>query len=101
MLILAASRNTSNVTPAVIWLNGKDDISLKQTLAYIAERTLRQHPSTFYTQRAVKDKELDQMACAMKRWLEESRNSNWLVVSGNYDNPRFGNFANDLDNRTR
>uniref|UniRef100_A0A0B7KQ80 DUF676 domain-containing protein n=1 Tax=Bionectria ochroleuca TaxID=29856 RepID=A0A0B7KQ80_BIOOC len=46
----------------------------------------------------IKHKELDQITRAVKRWLEESRNSNWLVVYDNYDNPRFGSSTNESNN---
>ncbi|CAG9955489.1 unnamed protein product [Clonostachys rosea f. rosea IK726] len=72
--------------------------TLKQTFAHAAERILRQHPSTVYIENAVRDKELDQITRAVKRWLEESRNSNWLVVYDNYDNPRFGSSTNESNN---
>ncbi|CAH0020139.1 unnamed protein product [Clonostachys rhizophaga] len=76
---------------AVIWLNAKDATSLKQSFAHVAGRISQQHPSTLYIENAIKDKDLDQITEAVKRWLGETHNSRWLAIYDNYDNPKFPN----------
>jgi tetratricopeptide (TPR) repeat protein len=74
---------------AVVWLNARDETSLKQSFAHAAERILQQHPSTVYIQNAIKDRDLDQITDAVKRWLGEIRNNRWLAIYDNYDDPKF------------
>lgn len=82
---------------AALWLNARDQTSLKQSFARAAERILRQYPSLVYIKNAVADRDLDEIVQAVKRWLDEPKNDRWLVIYDNYDNPRLGARA-DEDN---
>lgn len=74
---------------AVFWLNARDETSLKQSFAHVAGRIRQQHPSTVYIKNAIKDRDLDQITEAVKRWLGETHNNRWLAIYDNYDNPKF------------
>ncbi|KAK5992301.1 Kinesin light chain 1 [Cladobotryum mycophilum] len=73
---------------AVIWLNAKDETSLKQSFVPVAERIARQHPSSTYIKNAVESRDLDQSVQAVNRWLDEPRNNRWLIIYDNYDTPK-------------
>ena len=81
---------------AAIWLNARDETTLKQSFTGAAERIFRQHPSLVYIQNAIKDRDLDQMVQAIKRWLDEPKNNKWLLVFDNYDDPKLGTQNNEL-----
>lgn len=72
---------------AVIWLNARDESSLKQSLAHVAERIRRYDPSMTYISSAVESRDADRMAEAVKRWLDEPANDRWLLIYDNYDHP--------------
>jgi hypothetical protein len=73
---------------AVFWLNARDETSLKQSFARVAERILRNYPSVAYMKNAVESRDLDEAVQAVKRWLDEAKNGGWLIICDNYDNPR-------------
>jgi hypothetical protein len=72
---------------AVFRMNTKDEDTLKQSFTNIARRIYRDHPST-YLKTATQSDNLDEVVDAIKRWLNHSRNSWWLLVYDNYDNPK-------------
>ncbi|KAK1621875.1 hypothetical protein BDP81DRAFT_476751 [Colletotrichum phormii] len=74
---------------AMLWLNARDETSLKQSLQQAAQRILREHPTMAYVQNAMVNQDLDETTEAVKRWLSEARNDRWLVVYDNYDDVRF------------
>jgi len=79
---------------AVFWLNTRDETSLKQGFARVADRILREHPSVVYVRNAVESRDLSEAVQAVKRWLDHSKNDRWLVIYDNYDNPRLGRGGN-------
>jgi hypothetical protein len=79
---------------ATIWLNARDETSLNQSFRDAAVRILREHPHLTYMQMAVSDKDSD-ASLAVKRWLDESRNGQWLLVYDNYDHPKMGSDARE------
>ncbi|KAK4141202.1 uncharacterized protein C8A04DRAFT_39242 [Dichotomopilus funicola] len=86
---------------AVFWLNARDETSLKQAFARVADRILREHPSVVYVRDAVESRDLNQAVQAVKRWLDNSKNDRWLVIYDNYDNPRLGGGGNGGPNEGR
>lgn len=75
---------------AVLWLNARDETSLKQGFVRVAERILREHPSVAYVKNALESRKLDDAVRAVNQWLDNSKNSRWLIVYDNYDNPMLG-----------
>jgi len=73
---------------AVFWVNARDELSLKQSFARVAERILREHPSVMYVKNAVESCDLDEAVGAVKRWLGQPKNDGWLMIYDNYDNPK-------------
>jgi ATP/maltotriose-dependent transcriptional regulator MalT len=73
---------------AILWLNIKDEDSLKQSFARAARRILRENPLPSSLDAVAEDNNLDKVVDAVKRWLDHSKNTRWLVVYDNYDNPK-------------
>jgi hypothetical protein len=76
---------------AVFWLNADDEDSLKLSFRDIAQRVLEEQkdkPSTSTLANVDLDGNLDQVVTAVKTWLNLQRNTRWLMIYDNYDNPR-------------
>lgn len=92
LAIAYIKRNRSRYS-ATIWLNARDETTLKQSFARTAEWILRHHPSVTYIADALKSRELDETVKAAKRWLDDPMNDRWLIIYDNYDNPLPGNYT--------
>ena len=73
---------------AIFWLNIKDEDSLKLSFVAAARRILRDHPSATGLSSVHLAGNLDEVVDAVKAWLSIPRNTRWLVVYDNYDNPK-------------
>ena len=70
-----------------LWLNARDESSLKQSFDRLAERILHHDQSMTYIARARESRDTDMIVAAVKRWLDDSANDSWLLVCDNYDRP--------------
>lgn len=61
---------------------------MKQSYRRIARRILQQHPSASQLSEITDGSELDEVVTAVKRWLDHPKNTRWLMVFDNYDNPK-------------
>ncbi|KAJ9493310.1 hypothetical protein H2202_011226 [Exophiala xenobiotica] len=76
---------------AIFWLNANDEESLKLSFRNIAQRVLedqRDRPSTSALANVDLDENLDQMVTAVRTWLNLRKNTRWLLIYDNYDNPQ-------------
>ncbi|KAF2679629.1 hypothetical protein K458DRAFT_115480 [Lentithecium fluviatile CBS 122367] len=73
---------------AIFWLNIKDEVSVKQSYSRLAERILQDCPSASQLGVFTDDKKQDEVVAAVKRWLEHAKNTQWLMVFDNCDNPK-------------
>ena len=76
---------------AVFWLNANDEDSLRSGFRDIAQYVLEDQkgkPSTSTLASVDLDGNLDQVVTAVKSWLNLRRNTRWLMIYDNYDNPR-------------
>lgn len=73
---------------AIFWLNIKDEVSVKQSYSRLAKRILQDCPSASQLGVFTDDKRQDDVVAAVKRWLEHAKNTQWLMVFDNYDNPK-------------
>jgi hypothetical protein len=87
-LAVAYARRHRGSYTAIFWLNCKDGDSLKQSFAKIAKQILREHPSASRLSAIDVTGKLDEVVEAVKGWLSLPKNSQWLVVYDNYDNPK-------------
>ncbi|CAI4212535.1 unnamed protein product [Parascedosporium putredinis] len=74
---------------AVFWLNARDTISLKHGFLKLAEQIRNEYPLVAYISSSVESRDLDEAVSAVKRWLDQPKNSNWLIIFDNYDTPAF------------
>ncbi|KAK4118976.1 hypothetical protein N657DRAFT_650651 [Parathielavia appendiculata] len=86
---------------AVFWLNARDETSLRQGFARVADRVFREHPSVVYVRNAAESRDLNEAVQAVKRWLDNNKNDRWLVIYDNYDNPRLGGGGDSGPNEGR
>lgn len=70
-----------------IWLNARDESSLKQSFACVAERILRYDPSMRYIALAVDSRDAERIVEGVQRWLDEPANDGWLLICDSYDRP--------------
>ena len=61
---------------------------LKQSYSRLAKRILQDCPSASQLAVFTDDKKQDEVVAAVKRWLEHAKNTQWLMVFDNYDNPK-------------
>ena len=87
LTVAYAKRHKANYS-AIFWVNSKDEDSLKQSFAKVARRILKEHPSASWLSSVKDDSNLDEVIDAVKRWLDFCKNTQWLLVYDNYDNPK-------------
>ena len=87
-LAIAYAKAHRNDYSAILWLNIKDEISVKQSYSRIAKRILREHPLISQFSMITNDSKLDEVMAAVKRWLEHVQNTQWLMIFDNYDSPK-------------
>jgi hypothetical protein len=90
LAIKYATRHKEKYT-AIFWLNANDEDSLKLSFRRIAQRILEDQegrPSTRALASVDLDGDLDHVVTAVTTWLNLRRNTRWLMIYDNYDNPR-------------
>jgi len=78
---------------AIFWLNANDEDSLKLGFRDVAQQILQDHPSASMLASVDLDGNLDQVVLAVKAWLDLRKNTRWLIIYDNYDNPRIPGIA--------
>lgn len=90
-LAIEYTRRHKEKYTAIFWLNANDEESLKSSFRDIAQRVLedqKDQPSTSSLANVDLNGNLDQVLEAVKIWLSRPRNTRWLMIYDNYDNPR-------------
>jgi hypothetical protein len=87
-LTVAYAKQHNDNYSAVFWLNIKDEDSLKQSFAKLAKQILREHPLASRLSSVDIKENLDKVIDAVKAWLSLPKNTRWLIVYDNYDNPK-------------
>jgi len=72
---------------AIFWFNIKDRDSVKQSFARAARRIVADRPSSGLGG-PDEEKDLEKVVGAVKRWLDQPKNTRWLMIFDNYDNPK-------------
>lgn len=72
---------------AIFWLNANDEDSLKLSFRDIAQQVMKHHPSTNLLA-DIDFENLDQVVHAVKAWFDLRKNTHWLMIYDNYDNPK-------------
>jgi hypothetical protein len=86
-LAIAYAKQHKDNYSAIFWLNIKDEDSLKQSFAKVAEQILREYPMASRLC-SVNMKNLDEVIDAVKAWQGLPYNTRWLMIYDNYDNPK-------------
>jgi hypothetical protein len=87
LAITYARRHKEKYT-AIFWLNANDEDSLKLSFQDVAQQVLRHHPSTSVLSSVDQKKDPDQVVSVVKAWLDFPRNTRWLIIYDNFDNPK-------------
>ncbi|KAF2724735.1 TPR-like protein [Polychaeton citri CBS 116435] len=73
---------------ALLWLNAKDEASMKASFTRIAKQILNEHPSATRLADLDMDQKPDEVLDAVKAWFSMPKNTRWLMICDNYDNPK-------------
>jgi hypothetical protein len=92
-LALSYARRHEEKYTAIFWLDANDEDSLKLSFRAVAQQILKYHPSTSLLIGVDLD-DLGQVFHAVKVWLDLQKNTRWLMIYDNYDNPRIPGDAN-------
>jgi hypothetical protein len=87
-LAIEYTRRHKEKYTVIFWLNANDENSLRLSFRDNAQQVLRHHPSTTVLASVNLDEDLDQVVSAVKAWLDLQKNTRWLMIYDNYDNPR-------------
>ncbi|SLM36237.1 P-loop containing nucleoside triphosphate hydrolase [Lasallia pustulata] len=77
-----------DIYSAIFWLNGKNEDTLKQSFAIMANRLYKEHPSSALLRTAAEAKDVDQIVIIIRQWLSAKENHRWMLVFDNIDNPK-------------
>ena len=83
-LSLAYIRDCADDYSSIFWVNGKDETSLRQTIADLSAVLFHESASPKIQSADNEKVEIDKV----RRWLSEPGNDQWLLVIDNYDDPR-------------
>lgn len=95
-LALAYARRHMEKYTAIFWLNANDEDSLKLSFRDVAQQVLRHRPFTSMLSSVDQDEDLDLVVGAVKDWLDIPRNTRWLMIYDNFDNPKTHGNPDDL-----
>jgi ATP/maltotriose-dependent transcriptional regulator MalT len=84
---------------AIFWLNANDEDSLMLSFRDVARQVLKDQPSAETLAGVDLDGNLDRVLSAVKAWLDIRKNTRWLVIYDNYDNPRTPGNPSGIDVR--
>jgi hypothetical protein len=87
-LTVAYTKRYRDSYSAIFWFNIRDEDSLKQSFVKTAKRILREHPSAGRLSGINMKENADEVIDAVKEWLSLPKNTRWLAIYDNYDNPK-------------
>ncbi|KAF2719286.1 kinesin light chain 1 [Polychaeton citri CBS 116435] len=77
---------------AFLWVNAKDEDTLKSSYVQVVKRIIREHPTMIRLANVDTHANLDEVVDEVKAWLSLPKNSRWLMVFDNYDNPKVSEY---------
>jgi ATP/maltotriose-dependent transcriptional regulator MalT len=84
---------------AIFWLNANDEDSLMLSFRDVARQVLKDQPSAETLASVDLNGNLDRVLSAVKAWLNIRKNTRWLMIYDNYDNPRTPGNPSGIDVR--
>ena len=88
-LALAYEKRHREEYSAVFWINSKDVNTLQQGYVAAAKRIYRDHPLLIDFKAAAEGSDLAEAMETVRRWLNQPKNTRWLIICDNYDTPKF------------
>ena len=77
-----------DIYPAIFWLNGKNEDTLKQSFADMAKRLYMEYPSSTLLKTAAEEQDANKIFAYINQWLSTRGNTQWILVFDNVDNPK-------------
>jgi tetratricopeptide (TPR) repeat protein len=71
----------------IFWLDTKSEDSVKMSYASLANKIVQEHPSASQFGNTTTEGKEDEIMTAVKRWLNHPRNTRWLMICDNFDDP--------------
>ena len=93
-LAVAFLKEHRDIYPAIFWLNGKTEDTLKQSFAGIAKRLCNEYPSSALLRTTLEEKNIDRIVAVIKQWLSIRGNTQWILIFDNVDNPKLPSISN-------
>ncbi|KAH9206331.1 P-loop containing nucleoside triphosphate hydrolase protein [Leptodontidium sp. 2 PMI_412] len=87
-LSIAYAKRHKNNYSAILWLNIKDEDSLKQSFVKLSKQISREHPSAIRVSNPEANQNLYEAVESVQSWLSLPNNTRWLMIYDNYDNPK-------------
>ena len=87
-LAVAFMKERRDYYSATLWLNGKNEDTLKQSFAVMANRLHREHSTSALLRTIPELKNIDQVVSIVKQWLSAKGNHQWMLVFDNIDSPK-------------
>ena len=87
-LAVAFMKEQRDAYTAIFWLNGKSEDTLTQSFASMAKRLYNKYPSSMLLKTAAEEKNANKMVAAIQNWLSMEKNTQWILVFDNVDNPK-------------
>lgn len=85
-LSLAYATRYKEKFSVIFWLNTNNEDSLRLSFRAVAQQILKYYPSTSLLVSVDLD-DLDQVVYAVKTWLDLQKNTRWLIIYDNHNNP--------------
>ncbi|KAK6425187.1 hypothetical protein LTR95_016308 [Oleoguttula sp. CCFEE 5521] len=87
-LAMAYAKRYKDKYSALLWLNARDEDSVKRSFVKMAKQILRERPSALQLASLDMDQDLKKVVEAVKAWLSTAMNARWPMICDNYDNPK-------------
>ncbi|ORX95173.1 hypothetical protein BCR34DRAFT_498675 [Clohesyomyces aquaticus] len=71
----------------IFWLDAKSEDSAKMSYVGMAKKIVQEHPSASQLSKITTESKEDEIMTAVKRWLNHPRNTRWLMICDNFDDP--------------
>ncbi|KAF8850969.1 HET-domain-containing protein [Acephala macrosclerotiorum] len=87
-LAITYTRRHKEKYTAIFWLDANNEDSLKLSFRDIAQQILEDYSEAIALASVDLQGDLDSVVTAVKAWLSISKNTRWLMIYDNFDNPK-------------
>lgn len=82
-----------DIYPAIFWLNGKNEGTLKQSFTGMAKRLYIKYPSSTLLKTAAEEQNSNEVVAVINQRRSTRGNNQWLLVFDNVDNPKLSGIS--------